>query len=86
MGLTNLEALMMEISARGADPDTPAAIVDNATRAQQRVLVATISTLAAEVRAAALKGPAIVFVGSVVTLRTKLLGEAKVVHKTPPPT
>jgi uroporphyrin-III C-methyltransferase len=85
MGLSNLEALMVEIAARGADPETPAAIVDNATRAQQRVIVATIATLAAQVRAAGLKGPAIVFVGSVVTLRTKLLAEAKVVHKPSPP-
>ena len=76
MGLANIEALMAEFSARGADPETPAAIVDNATRSGQRVLVATIATLAKDIRAAGLKGPAIVFVGSVVTLRAKLLETA----------
>jgi uroporphyrin-III C-methyltransferase/precorrin-2 dehydrogenase/sirohydrochlorin ferrochelatase len=85
MGLANIDALMAEFCARGANPDTPAAIVDNATRATERVLVATISTLAAEVRAADLRGPAIVFVGSVVTLRAKLLGEANWVHNAIPP-
>ena len=85
MGLANIDALMEEFCARGADPHTPAAIVDNATRASQRVLVATISTLAARVRAAGLRGPAIVFVGSVVTLREKLLASAKLVHNARPP-
>jgi uroporphyrin-III C-methyltransferase len=85
MGLSNLEALLAEIALRGADPATPAAIVDNATRASQCVLVATIATLAAQVRAAQLKGPAIVFVGSVVTLRTKLLDAVSSVHKALPP-
>ena len=76
MGLANLEALMAEFIGRGAAPDMPAAIVDRATRADQRVIVATLSTLAQAARAAALRGPAIVFVGSVATVRAKLLGAA----------
>jgi uroporphyrin-III C-methyltransferase / precorrin-2 dehydrogenase / sirohydrochlorin ferrochelatase len=39
MGLRNLEALAQEFVARGASADLPAAIVDNATRAGQRVVV-----------------------------------------------
>ncbi len=76
MGLANLDALMSEFIARGAPPDTPAAIVDNATRPNQKVIVATIAALAEAAEAAALKGPAVVFVGSVATLRAKLLGRA----------
>ena len=49
----------------------PAAIVDNATRVNQRV-VATLGTLAAKARAAELRGPSIVIVGTVVMLRDKL--------------
>ena len=76
MGLAQLDALMAEFVAHGAPPDTPAAIVDNATRIHERVIVGTIASLGAAAAAAALKGPAIVFIGSVATLRAKLLAEA----------
>jgi uroporphyrin-III C-methyltransferase len=73
MGLAHLDALMAEFIAHGAPPDTPAAIVDNATRPNQKVIVGEISNLGAEAAAAGLRGPAIVFVGSVATLRAQLL-------------
>ena len=72
MGLRNLEPLTEAFLAHGASPDLPAAIVDNATRPNQRVEVATLATLAARARAADLKGPSIVILGTVVTLRAKL--------------
>jgi uroporphyrin-III C-methyltransferase / precorrin-2 dehydrogenase / sirohydrochlorin ferrochelatase len=72
MGLRNLETLTREFIAHGADADLPAAIVDNATRANQRVVIGTLGTLAEKVRAAQLSGPAIIIVGTVVTLREKL--------------
>jgi uroporphyrin-III C-methyltransferase/precorrin-2 dehydrogenase/sirohydrochlorin ferrochelatase len=72
MGLRNLEALAQEFVLRGASADLPAAIVDNATRANQRVIVGTLGTLAAKARAAELSGPSIIIVGTVVTLRGKL--------------
>jgi uroporphyrin-III C-methyltransferase / precorrin-2 dehydrogenase / sirohydrochlorin ferrochelatase len=72
MGLRNLEALTNEFVARGASADLPAAIVDNATRVNQRVVVGTLGTLAAQTRAAELRGPSIVIIGTVVTLRDKL--------------
>jgi uroporphyrin-III C-methyltransferase/precorrin-2 dehydrogenase/sirohydrochlorin ferrochelatase len=72
MGLRNLEALTAEFIARGASPELPAAVVDNATRANQRVIVATLGALAAKARAAELRGPSIVIVGTVVSLRDKL--------------
>ena len=56
MGLRRLEALTAAFIVHGAPRDMPAAIVDNATRANQRVVVATLATLAAEARAAGLKG------------------------------
>ena len=72
MGLRNVEALTREFIARGADANLPAAIVDNATRPNQRVLVGTLGTLAAKARAAELSGPSIIIVGTVVTLRDAL--------------
>jgi uroporphyrin-III C-methyltransferase/precorrin-2 dehydrogenase/sirohydrochlorin ferrochelatase len=72
MGLRNVEALTREFVARGAKADLPAAIVDNATRPNQRVVVGTLGTLAAKAQAAELSGPAIIIVGTVVTLRDTL--------------
>ena len=72
MGLRNVEPLTREFIARGADPDLPAAIIDNATRPDQRVVVGTLGTLAAKARSAELSGPSIIIVGTVVTLRDKL--------------
>jgi uroporphyrin-III C-methyltransferase/precorrin-2 dehydrogenase/sirohydrochlorin ferrochelatase len=72
MGLRNVEALTREFVARGASPDLPAAIVDNATRPNQRVVVGTLGTLAAKADAAELGGPSIIIVGTVVTLRDAL--------------
>ena len=72
MGLRNIDALTSEFIARGASPELPAAIVDNATRANQRVVVGALGTLADKARAAALKGPSIVIIGTVVSLRDKL--------------
>jgi len=72
MGLRNVEALTREFIARGADADLPAAIIDNATRPNQRVVVGTLGTLAERARAAELTGPSIIIVGTVVTLRDTL--------------
>jgi uroporphyrin-III C-methyltransferase/precorrin-2 dehydrogenase/sirohydrochlorin ferrochelatase len=72
MGLRNVEALTREFVARGADPNLPAAIVDNATRPNQQVVVGTLGTLAAKARATELSGPSIIIVGTVVTLRNTL--------------
>ncbi|RBP04092.1 uroporphyrin-III C-methyltransferase/precorrin-2 dehydrogenase/sirohydrochlorin ferrochelatase [Roseiarcus fermentans] len=72
MGLRNLEPLTEAFIAAGAPPDLPAAVVDNATRPNQRVVAATLATLASAARAAGLEGPSIVIIGSVVTLREKL--------------
>jgi uroporphyrin-III C-methyltransferase / precorrin-2 dehydrogenase / sirohydrochlorin ferrochelatase len=72
MGLGHIEQTMSDFVAAGVDPQTPAAIVDNGARPTQRVVVATVATLAMAARDAGLRGPTIIIVGSVVTLREKL--------------
>ena len=72
MGLSGLEELMREFVARGADPGLAAAVIDEGTRRSQRVVTGTLSTLTERVRQAGLRGPAIIIVGSVVTLRDRL--------------
>jgi len=73
MGLGHLAELMEEFIAHGADAGMPAAIVDNGTRPNQRVVTGTIETLAEQATKARLHGPAIIIIGTVVTLRQKLV-------------
>jgi uroporphyrin-III C-methyltransferase len=72
MGLGHIEQTMSDFVAAGVDPLTPAAIVDNGARPTQRVVVATVASIAEAARDAGLRGPTIIIVGSVVTLREKL--------------
>ncbi|TAK48989.1 MAG: uroporphyrinogen-III C-methyltransferase [Xanthobacteraceae bacterium] len=73
MGLGRLAELTREFLAHGADPALPAALIENGTRANQRVLTGTLGTIADQAAAAAIKGPAIIILGTVVTLRDKLV-------------
>jgi uroporphyrin-III C-methyltransferase/precorrin-2 dehydrogenase/sirohydrochlorin ferrochelatase len=72
MGLTSLGTITAGFLSHGADPETPAAVIENGTRAGQRVITGTLATLLAKATAAAVKSPALIIVGSVVTLRDKL--------------
>ena len=47
-------------------------MIENGTRGNQRKVVATVSDLAPQVRAAGLKSPALIIVGRVCTLSDKL--------------
>jgi uroporphyrin-III C-methyltransferase/precorrin-2 dehydrogenase/sirohydrochlorin ferrochelatase len=72
MGLQSLPMLTEKLIAHGADPKVPAALIDNGTRDQQRVVTAPLGRLAKKVAKLELPGPAIVIVGTVVSLRDKL--------------
>ncbi|THD46902.1 MAG: uroporphyrinogen-III C-methyltransferase [Bradyrhizobium sp.] len=72
MGLAHIEDLTAAFIARGADPALPVAIIDNGARAKQRVIVGVLADIAQKARAAALRGPTIIIVGTVVSLRGKL--------------
>jgi uroporphyrin-III C-methyltransferase/precorrin-2 dehydrogenase/sirohydrochlorin ferrochelatase len=72
MGLAQLRALTEAFVRKGADPMLPAAVVDKGTRPGQTVITSTVSGIADKVAKAALKGPAILIVGTVVRLREKL--------------
>jgi uroporphyrin-III C-methyltransferase/precorrin-2 dehydrogenase/sirohydrochlorin ferrochelatase len=72
MGLTSLEAITGGFINHGADPQTPAAVVENGTRAGQRVITGTLDSLLDKTSRAQVKSPALIIVGGVVTLREKL--------------
>jgi uroporphyrin-III C-methyltransferase / precorrin-2 dehydrogenase / sirohydrochlorin ferrochelatase len=72
MGLLGLPILCAQLIAHGLTADTPAAIVQQGTTDSQHVLTATLQTLPALAAAAQMAPPALLIVGSVVSLRNKL--------------
>jgi uroporphyrin-III C-methyltransferase/precorrin-2 dehydrogenase/sirohydrochlorin ferrochelatase len=72
MGLKHLADLTRAFIAKGAAPSLPVALIDNGTRPNQRVVIATLDTMAEKAEKAGVKGPAILIIGSVVRLREKL--------------
>lgn len=72
MGLTGLAEICHKLVEHGLPPDWPAALVQQGTTPEQRVVVATLATLADRVAVAGLKAPTLIIVGEVVRLREKL--------------
>jgi len=72
MGLTSLDAITNGFLSHGAEPSTPAAVIENGTRAGQRVISGTLENLLEKTTQAGVKSPALIIVGSVVGLRDKL--------------
>jgi uroporphyrin-III C-methyltransferase len=72
MAMTHLAEIAAALVAGGMAADTPVGIVTEATTPRQRVLVTRLDACAAEARAADLKAPAIVAIGSIVALRERL--------------
>jgi uroporphyrin-III C-methyltransferase/precorrin-2 dehydrogenase/sirohydrochlorin ferrochelatase len=72
MGTQRLPELMDGLLKAGRDANTPVAIVEQGTMAQQRVLVSSLSALPAEVKKAKLSAPTLLIVGEVVRLHNAL--------------
>jgi uroporphyrin-III C-methyltransferase len=70
MGLRRVRELAHGLVTAGMRPDMPAAVVSRGTLAGQRVVTAPLDRLAEE--AEALPGPALVVIGDVVSLRSRL--------------
>jgi uroporphyrinogen III methyltransferase / synthase len=72
MGMRRISAITTALIAGGRAPETPTAVVEWGARPEQRVLVATLSTIAERVRVHGFSNPAVIVVGEVVRLREKL--------------
>lgn len=72
MGLTALAQICGKLIEHGVPPDMPAAVVQQGTSADQRVVTGTLTDLAARVDAEGLKSPCLTIVGEVVRLREVL--------------
>ncbi len=72
MGLQGLSVLCQELVKHGLKPTTPAAIVQQGTTHNQRVIIGTLETLAKQAETAQMKPPTLIIVGEVVKLHDKL--------------
>jgi uroporphyrin-III C-methyltransferase / precorrin-2 dehydrogenase / sirohydrochlorin ferrochelatase len=73
MGATRLGAICLELRRFGRSASTPAAIVENAGRPQQRVVSGNLGDLAQRALTAGIGTPAVAVIGDVVTLRERTL-------------
>jgi uroporphyrin-III C-methyltransferase/precorrin-2 dehydrogenase/sirohydrochlorin ferrochelatase len=72
MGLLGLPTLCDNLVAHGLPSTTPAAVVQQGTTHDQRVVTGTLRTLPEQVSAAMLTPPTLIIVGEVVRLRERL--------------
>lgn len=72
MGLVGLPHLCEQLIVHGLSNTTPAAIVQQGTTDQQKIVVGTLDTLAERTVSAQLKAPTLIIVGDVVNLHHKL--------------
>jgi uroporphyrin-III C-methyltransferase/precorrin-2 dehydrogenase/sirohydrochlorin ferrochelatase len=72
MGLARLEHIVAKLLEHGAAPTCPAGIIAQGTTADQRVITATLATIAGVSAAATMESPALLIVGEVVALQSTL--------------
>lgn len=72
MGLHRAETVCAALLAAGRAPETPVAVVSRATTSEQRVLLATLATLPADLRETPLATPAVLVIGEVAALAGRL--------------
>ncbi len=72
MGLTGLETLCAQMVAHGTPGNTPAALIEQGTTRNQRVLTGTLETLAGITNKANVHAPTLVIIGNVVRLKDQL--------------
>ena len=72
MGLHGVDILCRELIAHGLPRTTPAALIQQGTMPQQRVLTGDLTTLPQIVHQSSVRAPTLIIVGEVVRLREKL--------------
>ncbi|GBL05163.1 siroheme synthase CysG [Glaciecola sp. KUL10] len=72
MGLTGLPIICDKLIENGMSPDMPIALVQAATREEQKVLTGTLANITQDPETSKMKPPTLIIVGSVVELHKKL--------------
>ena len=72
MGLKNVAEICQRLQEAGAPANRPAALIEQGTTPQQRVLVGDLESLAGMVKEHNIKPPSLIMVGDVISLQDKL--------------
>jgi uroporphyrinogen III methyltransferase / synthase len=72
MGVARLAPVAAALVAGGKAPETPVCVTRAGTTAEQRSVLGTLATIAADVGAAGIRSPAVTVIGGVAALRGKL--------------
>ena len=72
MGVATLPVISAQLQAHGLSGDTPAAIIERATLPGQRTIVGTLATLPEIARTHDVRAPALIMIGTVVSLHAEL--------------
>ena len=72
MGLTGLDAICRSLIEHGRSAQTPAALIEQGTKPEQRVLASTLGGLPDLVASSDVVAPTLLIIGGVVSLRDKL--------------
>ena len=75
MGVKRLQENVSALLDNGKSPETPVAIIERGTTAEQRVTVGTLGTIVGLARERHVEAPAVIVVGAVVKLREALGGK-----------
>ena len=73
MGVSRMEGICKEMIAHGKPPWTPAAVVEQGTRAEERIITGTLGTIYRISHRMNVKNPALLIIGEVVRVREQLL-------------
>lgn len=72
MGLTGISVICQQLIAHGMSPDMPAALVEQGTTPNQRVLIGTVKSLPDIVSSSEVHAPTLTIIGEVIDLHEKL--------------
>ncbi|MDH3446833.1 MAG: siroheme synthase CysG [Gammaproteobacteria bacterium] len=72
MGLENVEQICGSLKAHGRAADTPAALIEKGTMAEQRVFIGDLDTLPGIIAEHEVRAPTLILVGEVVALHKRL--------------
>lgn len=72
MGLLGVKTLCEKLIEHGLSGDTPMALVQQATTANQKVLIASVASMHEKMQGAGIKPPTLIIIGEVVQLHEKL--------------
>jgi uroporphyrin-III C-methyltransferase/precorrin-2 dehydrogenase/sirohydrochlorin ferrochelatase len=67
-----LRSICEQLLSHGAEPDTPAVLIENGTMPDQRLILGTLRDLADRVDREDIEGPTVTIVGEVVKLHDAL--------------